>query len=82
MKKHMGLIAIALIIVAALLACTVFYRVDELKDVALVKTFGKVTRVLRGSEHAGLHFKWPWPIQSLVRYDSRTRIFEDVSTEL
>jgi len=82
MKKHMGLIAIALIIVAALLACTVFYRVDELKDVALVKTFGKVTRVLRGGEHAGLHFKWPWPIQSLVRYDSRTRIFEDVSTEL
>lgn len=82
MKRHTGLIVVALIIVTALLASTVFYRVDQLKDVVLVKTFGKVTGVLRGSEHAGLHFKWPWPIQRLVRYDARTRIFEDVSTEV
>ena len=82
MRKHMGLIVAALVIVAALLASTVFYRIDELKDVALVKTFGEVTKVLRGSRDAGLHFKWPWPIQRLVRYDARTRIFEDVSVAL
>lgn len=82
MKKHIALIVIAAGIVAALLASTVFFRVDELKDLVVLKTFGQVTRVLRGSEDAGLHFKWPWPIQRIVRFDARTRILEGVHQEV
>jgi len=79
MKKHMGMFVLAMIVVAILLAATVTYRVDELRDVCLIKTFGKTSEEIRGSEpgRAGLHFKWPWPIQKLVRYDARTQIFED-----
>ena len=82
MKRHMTLIVVAAGIVAALLTSTVFFRVDELKDLVILKTFGQVTRVLHGRDHAGLHFKWPWPIQRVVRFDGRTRIFEDVSQEI
>jgi len=82
MKKHIGLLLLALLVVSVLLASTVVFTVDQLKDIALVKTFGKVTAVYRGDTDAGLQFKWPWPVQSLVRYDSRTFVLEDPYGEL
>jgi len=82
MKKHMGFFLLAVALVLVLLSSTVAFTVDELKDIVLVKTFGKVTKIYRGSEDAGLRFKFPWPIQRLVRYDARTFVLEDQHSEL
>jgi len=38
----------------------------------LVTTFGKPTRPL---VDAGVHFKWPFPIQQVHKFDSRMRVF-------
>jgi len=82
MKKHVRLFLLALLVVGVLLASTVAFTVDELKDIVLVKTFGKITAVYRGAQDAGLRFKWPWPVQRLVTYDARTFTLEDPYGEL
>ena len=49
-------------------------------EVALVATFGRVTEasvVNRSGDQAGLHLKWPWPIQEVVRMDRRMFVLED-----
>jgi len=81
MKRHVGMLALALLVVAALLASTVAFTAD-FTEYALIKTFGKTTRQIDGPTEAGLAFKWPWPVQKLVRYEARTVVFEDTSTEL
>jgi len=77
MRKHLGMMTLAALVVLMLLLYTVAFQVDQLQDVVLVKTFGRVTDVLRGDERPGLHLKWPYPIQRVVRYDARTFVFED-----
>lgn len=82
MKKHVGMISLAGILVIVLLISTVAFTVDESRDIVIIKTFGQITKTYRGKSDAGLHFKWPWPIQEQVRYDSRTFIFEDTTDEV
>ncbi|MGC9454117.1 MAG: SPFH domain-containing protein [Phycisphaerae bacterium] len=108
MRRHIGLIVLAAVVVLALLASMVAFTV-ETTEIVLVKTFGETTRVYYGSEpaevqgddsqpeatalagqqgaltrtaDAGLHFRWPYPIQSIVRYDARTFVFEDPVDEV
>ncbi len=82
MKRHIAMFLLAVLVVVVLLLSTVAFTVDELKDVVLIKTFGRVTSVYQGQDDAGLHVKWPWPIQRLVRYDGRTFTLEDSYGEL
>lgn len=85
MTKHMAIFVLALLIVVVLLASTVFFQVDQTRDIVLVKTFSQVTALyqpLHNPEDAGLHFKWPWPIQQIVRYDSRINVMEDPEQEI
>lgn len=84
MKGHIGIIIILVCIVLALLASTVTFTVDETKDIALVKVFGSTQRVIDGREpgEAGLHWKWPWPVAQVVRYDSRRHILIDSYSQL
>ncbi|MFP3936967.1 MAG: SPFH domain-containing protein [Phycisphaerae bacterium] len=108
MRRHIGLIVLAAVVVLALLATMVAFTV-ETTEIVLVKTFGETTSVYYGSEpteseddapeagaavpgsrqgaleqtaDAGLHFRWPYPVQSVVRYDARTFIFEDPVDEV
>ena len=74
MKKHMGMVTLALLVVVVLLLSTVLYQVDEQRDIVVIKTFGKITKV---NWEPGLHVKWPYLIQETVRYDRRTMTFED-----
>jgi membrane protease subunit HflC len=99
MRRHLGIIFLAAVVVLALLVAIVAFTVDT-TEMVLVKTFGETTAVYYGPERApeggaaarpaeqsggprevhdaaGLHFRWPYPVQSLVRYDARTFIFED-----
>ncbi|MCD6365305.1 MAG: protease modulator HflC [Planctomycetes bacterium] len=82
MKKHIGIITLGTLVVGVLLLYTVTYQVDELKDIVLIERFGEVVRELSGAKDAGLKIKWPWPIEKMIRYDSRAFIFEDTHEEV
>ena len=71
MKRHTGMIILVLLVVAVLLLGTVAYAVDETKDTVLITRFGRIDRVIDGADNAGLHFKFPWPIERVVKFDSR-----------
>jgi membrane protease subunit HflC len=47
-------------------------------EVAMVTTFGKPTRPIT---EPGRHYKWPWPIQKVYKFDQRIQNFEDRLTE-
>ncbi|MCU0704325.1 MAG: hypothetical protein MUF18_10155, partial [Fimbriiglobus sp.] len=44
------------------------YTVDY-AEFAYVTRFGRPVAVIDGGTNAGLHFKLPWPIDSVVRID-------------
>lgn len=58
--KTIVLLAVAAIVVMA--GFSMFYTVQE-QERAAIMTFGKYT----GEETAGLHFKWPYPIQKVIK---------------
>ncbi len=74
MKKHIGMIILVLLAIGVLLVSTVAYVVDETKDLILITRFGKIERVVDGQTNPGLHFKLPWPIERVIRYDSRNHV--------
>ena len=71
------LAAAALLIVLLLYMCSFQVRTTE---VAVEKTFGKANPqdVIK---EPGLYWKWPWPIQSVIKYDNRLRPMVDRSEE-
>jgi len=79
MKKHLGMVVLAGLVLVLLLVYTVSVPVSQLKDLVVVTTFGETTKVLSGRnpDQAGLHFKWIAPIQQEVRFDARTHLMED-----
>jgi membrane protease subunit HflC len=85
MKKHIGIIILALLVLLTLLLYTVAFSVDETKDIVLITKFGEVKRVYTGKEDAGLHFKWPAPVERVVRLDSRGHdlksVYKQTSTQ-
>lgn len=81
MGKHGWIIFLVVVVVALLLAYSSAFIVD-FRQTAIVETFGSASDPIDGAAQAGLHFKWPWPVQVLVRYDARTHIFEDASDQV
>jgi len=86
MRKHLGLITLAALVVAAFVAYTVAYPVKT-TDLAFVTRYG--TEVIEGKVYdgrlpgqAGLKFKWLYPVNMVTRYDARVRLFEDPSSQL
>ncbi len=65
-------VAVAALVVIALLLQLVAFRVRETEHV-VVKTFGKATRDV---DKPGLYWKWPWPIEDVVKEDARLRVLE------
>jgi len=76
MKKHVWLVTLVTAVAALLLLYMVAFLV-QFDQIAIIKTFGKAGPPIYGSTQAGLHWKLPWPIQSLVRYDARQFLFDD-----
>ena len=76
--KNLGTIAAAVVlaVVLALYMCTFQVRFTE---VAIKKTWGKPAK--EAITEPGLYFKWPTPIQTVVRYDQRIRMMEDRTEE-
>lgn len=76
--KNMGTILAAAFLGVVLLAymCTFQVRFTE---VAIRKTFGQPAPV--PYTEPGLYFKWPRPIQTIVKYDRRVQLLEDRTEE-
>ncbi len=62
-------------------AATSFVAVDA-SEFAYVTQFGRPVQVYDGETDAGLHWKLPWPIQSVIRLDRRLQIFDLPTPEL
>ncbi len=75
------LLLIAGAIVALLLAGSSAFSVDRAEFVYLTQ-FGKPVQTYDGEKDAGLHFKWPWPIQTVQRLDHRLQVFDLAGAEL
>jgi len=81
MKSVPTLIA-AIVLAVALLGYMCTFQVRS-TEVAILKTFGQARQepiVVDENDRsffAGLHFKWPTPIQTVVKYDRRLRLLED-----
>lgn len=69
------IIGVLLILIVALLLFVFQVRQSE---VVVVTTFGKPTRQIKDP---GAYLKWPWPIQSVHRFDQRVQNFEDKFSE-
>lgn len=77
MKQNPLILAIGALLI--LLVCLLLFVFQVRKsEVVVVTTFGKVTRDI---VEPGPHFKWPWPIESVHRFDQRVQNFEDKLTE-
>lgn len=68
-----GGVALALAAMAASI-----YTVDA-REVAVVLSFGAPVRTVT---EPGLYICWPWPVQQVVRFDSRARLLEVSPAEL
>jgi len=77
MKKNAITLVIAalLLVIFALLLFTFQVRQSE---VVVVSTFLKPTDTIT---NAGLYVKWPWPVQSINRFDQRVQTFADIPSE-
>jgi membrane protease subunit HflC len=78
--KQLVFIVIALNVVGML---TCLFRVDRTEFV-YVTQFGRHVATFDGASdlEAGLHFKWPWPVQSVQRLDRRLQYFDLPGAEL
>lgn len=52
-----------------------FYAVDY-AEYAYVTRFGQPIATLDGASDAGLHVKWPWPVDAVQRIDRRLQAFD------
>jgi membrane protease subunit HflC len=59
---------------------TAFVAVDFSEYVTIVR-FGDPITTIDGNADAGLHFKLPWPIDSVIRVDRRLQTFDLPATE-
>jgi membrane protease subunit HflC len=77
MKRNPLILAIGVLLI--LIVCLLLFVFQVRKsEVVVVTTFGKPTRDVT---EPGPHFKWPWPIESVHRFDQRVQNFEDKLTE-
>lgn len=76
--KRFLLILLPLLLIAW--GVTALYPVDY-AEFAYVTRFGRKVAVVNGETDAGLHVKYPWPIDSVARIDRRVQPFDLPSVE-
>jgi membrane protease subunit HflC len=77
MKKNALTIIIASILLVIFVLLLFTFQVRQ-SEVVVVSTFLKPTDTIT---NAGLYVKWPWPVQSINRFDQRVQTFEDKFSE-
>ena len=76
MNRNLLTIVIGAVLVVIFALLLFVFQVRK-SEIAVITTFGKPG----GTLEAGPHFKWPWPIQSVYRFDQRTQNFEDIYSQ-
>ena len=75
-------LGVLILVLGVLLARLCVFTVDRTEFVYLTQ-FGRHVATYDGAgEDAGLHVKWPWPIQSVQRLDRRLQYFDLPGAEL
>jgi modulator of FtsH protease HflC len=77
MKKNPLILSIGLLLVLIVVLLLFVFQVRK-SEVVVVTTFGKPTRDVGDP---GPHWRLPWPIQNVHRFDQRVQNFEDTLTE-
>ncbi len=77
MKRNPLILAIGILLILIVGLLLFVFQVRK-SEVVVVTTFGKPTRDIG---EPGPHLKWPWPIESVHRFDQRVQNFEDKLTE-
>lgn len=67
-------------VILALAASTVVF-VDETEYVT-IERFGHIVAVYDRAEDRGLHFKLPWPVSTVRRFDRRAQLFDPPGREM
>ncbi|MDB6123236.1 MAG: Protein HflC [Pedosphaera sp.] len=73
MKKNPLTITIGALLIVIFFLLLFVFQVRK-TEVAVVTTFGKPTRTVTQPD---FYVKWPWPIQSVHKFDQRVQNFED-----
>jgi modulator of FtsH protease HflC len=76
MKRNVLIIASGVLLFLIVASMLFLFQVRQ-SEVAVVTTFGRLTR----AEGPGPHFKWPWPIEKVYKIDRRIQNFQDQFTE-
>ncbi len=77
MKRNPLILIIGLLLIILFGLLLFVFQLRE-TEVAVVTTFGKPTRPIT---QPGAHFKLPWPIQKVWKFDQRVQNFEDKLTQ-
>lgn len=70
--KHWPTMLLAVVVAVIMFAVIFTFQVSE-SDSVVVTTFG---RIETETPEPGLHWRWPYPIQDIYRFDNRARCFE------
>lgn len=81
MKTRTILLLVVAILLLVILSWSAVYAVDR-TEFAYVTQFGRHVATHDGENDAGLHVKWPWPVQSVQRLDHRLQVFDLPETEM
>src|SRR5207237_6447673 len=79
MRKTLIYVIVPLVVLGVASSCV--FTVDRTEFVYLTQ-FGRHVNTFDGETDAGLHFKWPWPVQSVQRLDHRLQVFDLPGAEL
>lgn len=60
---------------------TTILFVDE-TELVIVERLGMISAVYDADDDRGLHFKWPWPIESARRFDRRVQLLDLPAREM
>lgn len=77
MKQNTLTLAVGALLVIIVALMLFVFQVRQ-SEVVVITTFGKPTRDIK---EPGAYFKWPWPVQSVHRFDQRVQNFEDKFSE-
>jgi len=76
--KHWPTLLLGVVVAGMLLVAVFTYQVNE-TEVAVLTRFSQVQP---NSPESGLHFRWPYPFEDVIKFDRRIRCFEGNSGKL
>lgn len=79
MPKATKFLLTVIILLVITYALTPLYTVDETEQ-AIVLEWG--VNPIKAAKEPGLHFKWPWPLQSVIKFDDRLLQYDAQSREV